>query len=334
MATVGATALTLNDYRKRIGANGKIDEIIEVLAASNPILDDMTWMEGNLTTGNKTTLRNAIPKPGIRYINKGVEYTKSDTKQIVDTSVILQARSKVDVELLALAPDKEAFRRSEDMAHIEGFGQRVAEMVIYGNTAADPDAFNGLDIRHRILSVTDPTKPGYTTVDAGGTAVNALTTAYYIDWGARTCTGIYPKGASAGLDHKDLGIQTVQDRDGLDFEAEVSVFTWKCGLTVRDYRAVGAVRNIDSSLLATGTAAQKLAILKSFLTVHDRLRHPDNAVLYVSNALYTALKLFLMDKNNSYVTRDTLEGGIPVLRFDGVRVVKLDAISDTEAQIV
>ena len=28
MATVGATALTLNDYRKRIGANGKIDEII------------------------------------------------------------------------------------------------------------------------------------------------------------------------------------------------------------------------------------------------------------------------------------------------------------------
>ena len=68
--------------------------------------------------------------------------------------------------------------------------------------------------------------------------------------------------------------------------------------------------------------------------MHDRLRHPDNVVLYVSNALYTALKLFLMDKNNSYVTRDTLEGGIPVLRFDGVRVVKLDAISDTEAQIV
>lgn len=333
MATIGATALTLNDLRKRIGADGKIDEIMEVLAASNSILDDMTWMEGNLTTGNKTTLRNSIPKPSVRYINKGIAPTKSDTKQITDTSVILQARSEVDVELLALSSDKEAFRRSEDMAHIEGFGQQVADMVIYGNTASDPDTFNGLDIRHRTLGVTDPMLPGYTTVSAGGTNTGHMTSAFYVEWGSRTCTGIYPKGASAGLDHKDLGEQTVEDRDGLKYQAEVSLFTWKCGLTVRDYRAVGAIRNIDPALFSTGTAAQKLAMLKSFITVHDRLRHPDKAVLYVSNELFTGLKLFLMDKNNSYVTRDTMENGIPVYRFDGVRVVKLDAISDTEATI-
>ncbi len=334
MATIGATCLTLNDLRKRLGTNGKIDEIMEVLAQSNPILDHMTWMEGNLTTGNKTTLRNSIPKPSVRYINKGIAPTKSDTKQITDTSVILQARSEVDVELLALSSDKEAFRRSEDQAHIEGFGQQVADMVIYGNTASDPDTFNGLDLRHRALGVTDPTLPGYTTVNAGGTNSGYMTSAFYVDWGPRTCTGIYPKGATAGLDHKDLGEQTVEDRDGLKYQAEVSLFTWKCGLTVRDYRACGAVRNIDPALFTTGTAAQKLALLKSFITVHDRLRNPDRAVLYVSNALYSALKLFLMDKNNNYVTRDTLENGIPVYRFDGVKVVKLDAISDTEATIV
>lgn len=333
MATIGALALTLNDLRKRIGADGKIDEIMEVLAASNPILDHMTWQEGNLTTGNKTTLRNSLPKPSVRYINKGIAPTKSDTKQITDTSVILQARSEVDVELLALSNDKEAFRRSEDMAHIEGFGQQVADMVIYGNTASDPDTFNGLDIRHRTLGVTDPTQPGYTTISAGGSNSGHMTSAFFVDWGPRTCTGIYPKGASAGLDHKDLGEQTVEDRDGLKYQAEVSLFTWKCGLTVRDYRAVGAIRNIDPALFTTGTAAQKLALLKSFLTVHDRLRHPDKAILYVSNELFTGLKVFLMDKNNSYVTRDTLENGIPVYRFDGVRVVKLDAISDTEATI-
>ncbi len=66
MATIGATCLTLNDLRKRLGTNGKIDEIMEVLAASNPILDHMTWMEGNLTTGNKNTLRNSILKPSVR----------------------------------------------------------------------------------------------------------------------------------------------------------------------------------------------------------------------------------------------------------------------------
>ena len=333
MATIGAQALTLNDLRKRIGADGKLDEIMEVLAKSNPILDHMTWMEGNLTTGNKTTLRNSIPKPSIRYINKGIAPTKSDTRQITDTSVILEARSEVDVEWLALASDKEAARRSEDMAFIEGFGQQVADMFIYGNTSSDPDTFNGLDIRHRTLGITDPTKPGYTTVSAGGSNSGHMTSAFYVDWGDKTCTGIYPKGASAGLDHRDLGEQTVEDRDGNKFQAEVSLFTWKCGLTVRDYRAVGAIRNIDPALFSTGTAAQKLGLLKSFLTVHDRLRHPDKAILYVSNELFTGLKLFLMDKNNSYVTRDVLEGGIPVYRFDGVRVVKLDAISDTEATI-
>jgi len=195
MATVGATALTLNDYRKRMNPQGYIDEIIEVLALSNPILDDMTWMQGNLLTGNKTTMRSALPTPAVRYINKGVTPDKSSTKQIVDTSVILESRSEVDTELLALAPDKEAFRRSEDRAFIEAFGQKVAEMVIYGNTEDDPDTFNGLDIRHRIIGVTDPTAQGYTTVDAGGTTASSMTSAFLVEWGDRATTGIYPREA-------------------------------------------------------------------------------------------------------------------------------------------
>ena len=198
MATLGATALTLNDYRKRQNPQGYIDEIIEVLSQSNPILDDMTWMEGNLTTGNKTTQRNALPIPSVRYINRGVAPGKSSTKQIVDTTTILEARSRVDIELLALAPDKEAFRRSEDVAHIEAFGQKVANMVIYGNTELDPDTFNGLDIRHRLFGVTDSAAQGYTTVNMGGTG-SALTSAYFVDWGERTATGIYPRGATCLL---------------------------------------------------------------------------------------------------------------------------------------
>lgn len=332
MATVGSTALTLNDYRKRMNPQGYIDEVIEVLAQSNPILDDMTWMEGNLATGNKTTQRSALPTPSIRYINQGVAKSKSSTKQIVDTSVILEARSAVDTELIALAPNAEAFRRSEDVAYIEGFGQKVAEMVIYGNTDDEPDTFNGLDIRHRIIGVTDPAAQGYTTVDAGGTTASSMTSAFLVEWGDKTCTGIYPRGGQAGLVHEDLGKRTVLDSNSLEYEAMVSLFKWKAGLTVRDYRGVGAVRNILPSLFTTGTAAQKLALLSAFITAHDRMRHPERCVLYVSTALYTALKLFLMDKNNAYVTVDTLEGGIPVLKFDGMKVVRLDCMVNTESQ--
>ena len=333
MATVGANALTLNDYRKRMAPGGYIDEIIEVLAQSNPILEDRTWMEGNLLTGNKTTLRAALPTPAVRYINRGVTPDKSSTKQIVDTSVVLESRSEVDTELLALAPDKEAFRRSEDKGFIEAFGQKVAEMVMYGNTEVSPDTFNGLDIRHRIFSNV-VTEQGYTTIDAGGTTASSMTSAFLVEWGDRATTGIYPREATAGLVHEDLGQKTVFDASGKPFEAMVSLFKWKCGLTCRDYRGAGAVRNILPNLLTTGTAAQKLAIAGSILKAHDRMRHPERCILYVSTELYTAFKVYLMDKTNSYVTRETIEGGIPILRFDGMKVVRLDCMVNNESQIV
>lgn len=332
MPTVGSLALTLNDYRKRMNPQGYIDMIIEVLALSNPILDDMTWMEGNLLTGNKTTLRSALPGVEVRYLNRGIAPDKSSTKQIVDSSVILEARSEVDEEMLALAPDKEAFRRSEDKAFIEAFGQKVANMVMYGNTELDPDTFNGLDIRHRIMGVNDPVEQGYTTIDAGGTTASSMTSAFLVEWGDRATTGIYPREATAGLVHEDLGRRTVYDANNKRFEAMVSLFKWKCGLTCRDYRGAGAVRNIYTPLFTTGTAAQKLALIGAFIKAHDRMRHPERTVLYTSVELYTALKLFLMDKNNSYVTRETLENGIEVLRIDGMKVVRLDCMINTESQ--
>jgi len=332
MATVGANALTLNDYRKRMNPQGYIDEIIEVLALSNPILDDMTWMEGNLLTGNKTTIRSALPTPAVRYINQGVTPDKSSTKQIVDTAVVLESRSEVDTELLALAPDKEAFRRSEDKGFIEAFGQKVAEMVMYGNTNLDPNTFNGLDIRHRLMGVNTVTAQGYTTVDAGGTTASSMTSAFLVEWGDRATTGIYPREATAGLVHEDLGQKTVFDSNSKPYEAMVSLFKWKCGLSCRDYRGAGAVRNILTSNLTTGTAAQKLAIMGAILKAHDRMRHPERCVLYVSTDFYTGLKIYLMDKTNSYVTRETIEGGIPIMRVDGMKVVRLDCMVNNESQ--
>jgi hypothetical protein len=203
---------------------------------------------------------------------------------------------------------------------------------MYGNTELDPDTFNGLDIRHRIMGVTDPTQQGYTTVDAGGTTASSMTSAFLVEWGDRATTGIYPREATAGLVHEDLGQKTVYDANGKPFEAMVSLFKWKCGLTCRDYRGAGAVRNILPSLFTTGTAAQKLALLNAFITAHDRMRHPERCVMYVSVALYTALKLFLMDKNNSYVTMETLSNGITVLKFDGMKVVRMDSMVNNESQ--
>ena len=73
--------------------------------------------------------------------------------------------------------------------------------------------------------------------------------------------------------------------------------------------------------------------MAAIVTAQERLRHPEKAVMYVSNDLYTALKLFLMDKNNSYVQTERLENGIVAVRFNGMKVVKLDAIKGNETAI-
>ena len=61
MATIGATVLTLADWAKRLDPDGKTPTIVELLSMTNEILLDMLWKEGNLPTGERTTVRTGLP---------------------------------------------------------------------------------------------------------------------------------------------------------------------------------------------------------------------------------------------------------------------------------
>ena len=93
MALLGTQALTLSDLQKRVDPDGNIAYIIEALLNANPIMDDIVWKEGNLPTGNRTTVRASMPTPSIRRINAGVARHKSSTRQVQDTCIILEDRS-------------------------------------------------------------------------------------------------------------------------------------------------------------------------------------------------------------------------------------------------
>ena len=59
MSVLGTQALTLSDYKKRINPDGTTAFIVEALEKVNPITQDARWKEGNLPTGNVTTIRTA-----------------------------------------------------------------------------------------------------------------------------------------------------------------------------------------------------------------------------------------------------------------------------------
>ena len=337
MAILGAQSLTLSDWKNRVAPDGAIDFIIEALENSNPIIQDIVWKEGNLPTGNRTTVRASIPTPSVRRINQGVNSHKSTTRQVQDTCIILEDRSVVDIEAIALAPDKEQFRRSEDAAFVAGFSDAVASNIFYGNTEDTLDQFNGLAMRYNVIG-GEKNDAGYQVV-AGGTA-NAdgkNTSAWFVGWGSHATTGIFPKNSQAGLKMRDLGEMAVQDAEGRPYQALATLFTWKVGMAVQDIRANAAVRNIDAAKLGSLTSAAKADLVAQFIHAKNKVRNLQNrdkkVVLYVSDSVYDFFELYLLDKNNVYVTRQDIMNDVPRLYLSGIEIKKCDAITETETAV-
>ena len=144
MSTVrGTNVATLYDWARRLDPNGNIDTVVNLLAETNEVLDDMQWLEGNLPTGHQTTVATGIPEPTWRTLYKGVPSTKGTTKQVVDTCGMLEARPHIDVDLAKLNNNSAEWRLSEERLHIEGMNQEMARTIFYGDTRVTPEKLWG-----------------------------------------------------------------------------------------------------------------------------------------------------------------------------------------------
>src|SRR5580765_8391881 len=182
MATIAATALTLADWAKRLDPDGSVSVIVEMLAQTNEVLTDMLWVEGNLPTGHRTTVRTGLPAVAWRLLNYGVVPSKSTTAQVDDACGMLEAYSEVDKDLAMLNGNLGSFRLSESRAFIEAMNQEMAETLIYGDTGTAPEKFLGLTARY---SSTTPANG--TNVILGGGVQTDNTSVWLVSWGDQTC---------------------------------------------------------------------------------------------------------------------------------------------------
>lgn len=337
MSALAASHPTLLDLAKRLDPDGKIDVIAEILMQENPILEDMNFVEGNLPTGHRTTIRTGLPTPTWRKLYGGVQPTKSNTAQVTDSCGMLEAYAEVDKALADLNGNTAAFRLSEDRAHIEGMAQELASTIIYGNEGDQPEAFTGLAPRYNSLSAANADN----IVSAGGTGSDN-TSIWLVVWGDQTLHGIYPKGSRAGLDMQDKGQVTIESVDGAGgrMEAYRTHYRHDCGLTVRDWRFAARVCNIDvSALTSDGTAADRAAAQKALINfmVQASERIPSlskgRAVWYVNRTIREQLRLGILEKIAGNLAWETVSGK-RVMTFDDIPVKRLDAINNTEARVV
>lgn len=321
---------TLADIAAATGPGGGIAPIVEILSQVNECLDDMSFVEGNLPTGHRTTIRAGLPTPTWRKLYGGVQPTKSARTSITDSCGMLEAYAEVDKALADLNGNSPAFRLSEDKAHLEGISQEVARTLFYGNEGVTPEAFTGFAPRFNSLSADN----GDNIIDAGGTGTDN-TSVWLVVWGPDTCHAIYPKGSKAGLQHKDLGEVTIENADGANgrMQAYRTHYRWDVGLCVRDWRYVVRIANIDVSDMADPASAKTL--VTHMIKASERIPAlgTGRACWYANRTVRTALRLGIQEKTVTTLTFDSVAGK-RVTAFDGIPVRLADAILNTEARVV
>jgi hypothetical protein len=331
----GQNLPTLHDWARRLDPKGKIDTVVNLLAETNQILEDMVWIEGNLPTGHQTTVATGIPEPTWRALYQGVKPTKGTTRQVVDTCGMLEARPQIDVDLAKLNGNSAEWRLSEERLHIEGMNQEMAKTLFYGDTRDEPEKFMGLAPRF-----CDPNADnGGQIIDGGGEETNSnLTSIWVVVWGPNTVHGIFPKGSKAGMQITDNGKQTVTDLvNGGRYDVLESHYKWDCGLSVRDWRYVVRIANIDVNSLSTfgassGDTSPNLIrlLIQAVETIPEvNLGKP---VIYCNRIVRTWLRIMVNEKSNVYLSLDEY-GGKKILTFDGIPIRRCDKILTTESHI-
>lgn len=332
MAALATTNLTLLDLAKLKDPDGTIASVVELLNEKNELLEDAVFMQGNLETGHRTTVRTGIPTPTWRKLYGRVADQTARTAQVTENCGMLEAYAETDKALLDLAGNVNQARLNEEMAFIEGFKQKLAYSMIYESESNTPEAITGLAPRYNALTGAGNSE---NVLNAGGST--NLTSIWCVGWGDLTCAGIVPKNSTAGLQITDKGQVTSETASG-KMEVYRTHFRQDAGLCVRDWRSVVRIANIDTVALAGLSGTQSISASTSILRLMIEAREKiDDApfarpAFYVNRATRIRLRQAILDKVAGNLTFETVAGK-RVMVYDDTPIRRLDQISSSETAV-
>lgn len=339
MATLSVQNPTLLDLAKVTDPDGSIAAVVEILNETNEVLADMSWMEGNLPTGHRTTVRSGIPTPTWRKLYGGVQPNKSTNVQVTDNTGMLEAYAEVDKALADLNGNTAAFRLQEDRPHIEGMNQEIVDTLFFGNEDTEPEAFTGLAPRFANLTSDESSD----NVINGGGSGSDNASVWLVVWGPNTCHGIIPKGSTAGIQVTDKGQVTLEDAsDGSNtgrMEAYRTHYRWDAGLTVRDWRYVVRIANIDKSNLTntftSGVFSSGAHIPELMFQAMDLVPNlsAGRPAFYMSRTIKTRIRQQSAAATHLSTLQMENVGGGMVETFHGIPLRRCDALSADEAAL-
>lgn len=302
----------------------------ELLNQTNEVMADWHFQEGNLMTGHQSTVRTGLPGITWRKLYGGVQPDKSRRAKVTDSCGMMEAYHEIDKAEADLNGNASEFRASEATAQIEAMSQALVETLFYGNSAANPEQFEGLSARY-----SSSTAGNGDNVIKGGSSDTDNASIWLIGWGPTTVFGIYPKGSVGGIQMNDKGQVTIEDIDGSGgrMEAYRTHFRVDAGLVLKDWRYAVRICNIErSALSATIATGADLPNLMSDAIERLPSQTP-NTAFYMDRSLRQMWRKQMAYKlKDSTLTRDDI-GGVKSPVFDEIPIRRVDRLAVDEALV-
>lgn len=337
MALLTASDPTLLDIAN-MPENKDVSEMINLMAQFNPILVDAPAYPCNKGTYHLTTVRTGLPSPTWGKLYKGVPSTKGTRQSVKDTTGFLESAAEVETRLVddvESSMDKASIRFEEAQGHMEALAQEAATAIMYHDSDVDPEKPMGFAPRFNSLSAEN----GSHIIDGGGTGSDN-TSIWMITWDKKACHLIYPKAGKAGIERKDRGIIPKLDSNSDTYFVYREDFKWHLGLSVRDWRYVVRIANIDVSDLKedASSGADLVELMTQMYYKHyGRRVNMGKTIIYANTTIVKFLDFQVRNATNKnlFLTLDkTGPNASEVLKFRGIPIHEMDVILSSEARVV
>ena len=298
------------------------------------LLRDVTWLKDESSLRPISTL--------LRTTRSGASSRShrqpADPRETLET---LETIALVDKKLAELNHNDAAWRAGEELPYLEAMSHDFERALFHGTMPRATERFHGFAERYaRLDAKKAATAPN--VIDAGGRGKN-LTSIWLVGWSPSICYCFYPKNTAAGLRIEDIGEEAALDKEGGEFRALKTCYTWTFGLSVRDWRYVVRIANVPKSLVehvagecptqgtespSPSSSAQHplCALLTQALNLipsHEGVR----LAFYGNRDVATALNLLRAEPRNTCLSGKKTESRPAVLFFNGIPFRRVDALT-------
>ena len=350
MATLSlGTTLTLSELIRRETPDGKLAQLIDVIAQENRILEDITWIECNNGTYHEDVRTVTEPAGTERAYSQGVPAEAGVTETIIEPTCMLNGISEVDRALLKHSPDEAAARLQEDQFFLRGMTKTLVSRLFDGDRSTYPRRINGINTRSDYNTLTGTTGQVFdnvSIVDSSKTCADAsvFTSIYFVQWGQKRINCTYPRndpmgGGELPIKMEDFGLNIITDASGASparkYPAWQTWFGADFGLFIHDYRCIKRIVNIATSSINDTTYLGFHE--EPMIEAYNQLEYNgQGAVIYCNRTVLTQAQKRANEKGNAFFSMDTEGEGPfarPVTRFMGIEMKRVDQISNAQADV-